>query len=84
MRIDRAKLRGKPLDKDCRFARRSDHEYGLQDNRVFCYGLYTDMSDGEIQEKCKVCGAFVDNAKPLERVIVYQESTQSYTSEVAE
>lgn len=66
MKIDRAKLRGKPLDEDCRRANRTTHEYGMHDNRVFCFGLCTDMTDWEIQEKCKVCGAFVDNAKPLE------------------
>lgn len=65
MKIDRAKLRGKPLDKDCRLARTSSHEYGLQDNRIFCYGLIRPWSD-EYLDKCRTCGAFVDNAKPLE------------------
>lgn len=32
--------------------------------RVYCYGLYEDMSDWMIQKKCRECGAFVDNAKP--------------------
>lgn len=62
--INRAKLRGKPLDEDCKKAVRTSHEYGLQDNRVFCYGLYKEMSDWEIKKKCRECGAYVYNAEP--------------------
>ena len=62
--INRAKLRGKPLDSDCKRANRTTHEYGMEDYRVYCYGLYEDMSDWMIQKKCRECGAFVDNAKP--------------------
>ena len=58
-------LRGKPLDEDCVTARQSSHEYGENDNRVFCYGLIDSMND-EYLAKCKVCGAFVNNAKSLE------------------
>ena len=63
--INRAKLRGKPLDSDCKQAQRTTHEYGVIDDIVYSYGLYEDMSDWKIREKCKECGAFVDNAKPL-------------------
>lgn len=66
--ISREKLRGKPLDKDCKKAMRTTHEYGPHDNRVFCYGLYEDMSDWEIQQKCRECGAYVWNSEPLEEV----------------
>lgn len=61
---DRAKLRGKPLDTDCRKAMRTSREYGLQDTRVFCYGLYKEMSDCEVQHKCRECGAYYVNAEP--------------------
>lgn len=62
--INRATLRGKPLDIDCLLARQSSHEYGLNDKRIFCYGLIDCMCD-EYLEKCRKCGAFVDNAEPL-------------------
>lgn len=64
MKINRAKLRGKPLDDDCKLARQSSHEYGDEDNRVFCYGIMDCMTD-EYLTKCKECGAFVHNATPL-------------------
>ena len=65
-KINRAKLRGKLLDEDCKSARRSIHEYGYEDNRVFCYGLADCMTD-ECLTKCKECGAFVYNATPLDK-----------------
>lgn len=34
-------------------------------DRVYCYGLYEDMSDWKIRKKCRECGAYVDNATPL-------------------
>ena len=64
-RVNRAILRGKPLDRDCRSANRSTGEYGDDDRRVFCYGWIDAMTD-EYLTKCKECGAFVYNAKPLE------------------
>lgn len=64
MKIDRAKLRGKPLDEDCKRARQTTHEYGLRDNRVYCYGLYDCSTDWIALEKCRECMAFVDNAEP--------------------
>ena len=38
--ISRAKLRGYKLDEDCKRANTTTHEYGLEDDRVFCRGLY--------------------------------------------
>ena len=63
--INKAKLRGKPLDGDCKRASRTTHEYESEDDRVYCYGLYEDMSDWMILRKCRECSTFVDNAKPL-------------------
>lgn len=51
-RISRATLRGKPLNEDCKRANRATHEYGKEDNRVYCYGLYTEFSDCDIREEC--------------------------------
>lgn len=64
MKIDRAKLRGKPLDDDCKRAKISKHEYGIKDNRCFCYGLFASHSN-EINDKCLKCGAYCGNAKPI-------------------
>lgn len=64
-KVNRAMLRGKPLDEDCKSANRTTGEYGNDDRRVFCYG-YTDCETEETLTKCKECGAFVYNAKPLE------------------
>lgn len=63
--ISRAKLRGKELDNDCKTAHTTSHEYGLDDDRVFCYGLI-DYSTDELIEKCKNCKALAYNATPLE------------------
>ena len=63
--ISRAKLKCKPLDRDCMRANKTTHEYGIKDDRVYCYGLYEDMSDWEIRKKCRKCGAYVDNATIL-------------------
>lgn len=62
--VNRAKLRGKPLDEDCKTARTTLHEYGPADNRVFCRGLFDRRTDTPI-EKCYGCKAFVENATPL-------------------
>lgn len=61
--ISRAKLRGKELDKGCKTAHTTSHEYGLDDDRVFCYGL-VDYSTDELIEKCKNCKALAYNATP--------------------
>ena len=63
----RAAQRGKPLDEDCKRAYRSKYEYGSHDDRIFCYGLI-DLRYDEPADKCRECGAFVDNAKPPEDV----------------
>ena len=62
--ISRAEMRGKKLDGDCKNAKISKNECGIDDNRCFCYGL-RDYSTEEYFEKCYKCGAFVNNAKPL-------------------
>lgn len=63
--ISRAKLRGKKLDEDCKRTCTSSHEYGSDDDRVFCYGL-VDYSTDELLDKCKNCKAYVFNATPPE------------------
>ena len=63
--ISRSVMRGKSLDDDCLTARISKHEYGPNDNRCFCYGLYVPCNDWEILEKCLNCKAYVYNAEPL-------------------
>ena len=65
MRKDRATLRGKPLDDDCKRAKISKHEYGLDDSRSYCYGLFSNPTSGDIKDKCLECGAYCMNAKPL-------------------
>lgn len=71
-KISRAKLRGKPLDEDCKKANRTTHEYGLNDNRIYCYGLEDPMYD-EPLEKCKNCKAFVNNIEPLKECEDHEE-----------
>ena len=60
----RAKLRGKPLDENCKIARISTHEYGMADDRKYCYGICDEFPD-ELAEKCKTCGAYCMNATPI-------------------
>lgn len=62
--ISRAQLRTEPLDEDCGRARTTRHEYGPDDNRVFCHGL--ERQPGSYEEKCAACPAFVWNAAPPE------------------
>lgn len=62
--VNRAKLRGKPLDEDCKTARTTTNEYGIADDRVFCRGIFDRRYDAPI-EKCYGCKAFVENAMPL-------------------
>lgn len=66
-KVGRNILRGKPLDDNCKKTNISTHEYGMKDNRVFCYGLIDCMTD-DFLPKCVECGAFVDNATPFEEV----------------
>lgn len=60
--IGRDKIRKRPLDHDCYDAKTTRNEFGIDDNRVFCYGLLNKSDD--VQKKCINCPAFVDNAKP--------------------
>lgn len=53
------------MDIDCRSAVPATNEYGVDDDRVFCYGLYKEQSETEICNKCRKCKAFVENATPL-------------------
>ena len=63
-RVNRAQLRGQPLDEMCKMARTSTHEYGLEDKQVFCYGWRNAMTD-ELEYECSKCGAHVNNVTPL-------------------
>ena len=65
--ITRAKLIGHKLDPECHNAKTTSHEYGIHDNRVFCYGLYERQSETDIREKCMKCKAYVFNAEPLRK-----------------
>lgn len=62
-RVSRAQLRGKPLDPLCKMAHTTTGEYGVDDKRVFCYGLY-DLKNDELLEMCASCKAFVRNEEP--------------------
>lgn len=64
-RIDRATLRGKPLDEDCKRANTTTGEYGKEDKRVYCFGLYKECSNCDIRKECTECKAYVYNATPL-------------------
>ncbi len=64
-RVTRAQLRGQPLDPLCKKAHTTTHEYGLDDNRVFCFGWICREND-EPEALCEACGAFFRNMKPLE------------------
>ena len=57
-KITRDKLRGKPLDEDCKRAYTTTHECGSDDNRILCYGII-DLMDDEPLDMCKICGAFL-------------------------
>ncbi len=61
--ITRANLKGVPrLPEACVRAKRSRHECGPDDPRVYCYGLM-DWPDN-VNAECLQCGAYVDNATP--------------------
>ena len=62
--FNRSWQRGKQLDEDCKRAKISKNEYGINDNRLFCYGLIDTVTE-EPLNKCLECRAFVHNAKPL-------------------
>ena len=56
--MNRGKIRGKKLDKDCYDANTTKHQFGPDDNRIFCYGL-VEASTEELIDKCKECSANV-------------------------
>lgn len=65
--VTRAQLRGKPLERICYSAHTTRHEFGPQDNRVFCYGVYVlGPEDGQLHGNCYNCKALVDHAEPVE------------------
>ena len=65
-KVNRAQLRGKPLDEDCKKANTTKYEYGPDDNRIFCYGLYPGCNDFDVLDKCRECRAYAYNALPPE------------------
>lgn len=76
-RINRAQLRGRPLEKDCNVAYTTTHEYGKDDNRVFCYG-FIDKRNDEYLDKCKQCKAFVRNAEPPDKANTSTEGVEKW------
>ena len=62
--ISRSKLRGEPLEDYCKRAKTTKHEYGLEDDRIFCYGMFNCWND-DILQTCKNCKAYVNNAEPI-------------------
>ncbi len=70
--ISRRILRGKKLESECKRARTAAHQYGKNDDRVFCYGLIDCMND-EFLAECVTCGAFVDNAEPPQDAAIGKE-----------
>ncbi len=51
------------MNGDCYKANTTTNEFGKNDNRVFCFGLYEDKTD-EIRDECLECMANVLNAEP--------------------
>ncbi len=80
-RLDRADLRGCPLDKDCYEAYRCSHIYGSEDNRVFCCGRYKDKHFN-IDDKCLSCKAYVYNSEPLDTNITNKEMLKQILSRI--
>lgn len=72
-RIDRATLRGKPLDDGCKKAVTTTGEYGKEDKRVYCYGLIRGIYD-DVCKECRECKAYVYNATPLSKEINNENS----------
>lgn len=66
MKIARDKLRGKPLDPDCKkYGRPLSGQFGPLDKRCFCTGIWNLQFD-DFEQKCVLCPAFCDNARPPE------------------
>lgn len=67
-RVTRTDLRGKALEPYCKSANTTTHEFGKEDNRVYCYGLRQNNISGFgdwLADCCRECKAYVDNATPL-------------------
>ena len=64
-RVSRARLRGERLEPMCKKAHTTTNEYGLNDKRVFCCGIWEPATGGPTQT-CQMCAAFVWNATPPE------------------
>lgn len=63
-RKTRAQMRGKPLDDDCkRYGRPDPYQYGENDKRCFCTGIWNKMYE-EIERDCLTCNAWNGNAEP--------------------
>jgi hypothetical protein len=60
----RAKTRSEKLMPYCYWAKATTHEYGMNDNRYFCYGIADSRTDALIHE-CEKCKAYVNNALPM-------------------
>lgn len=52
--------RGAQLLDNCKKAKISKHEYGANDDRIFCYGL-VESSTEELIEQCRECKACTFN-----------------------
>ena len=66
--VNRAQLRGEQLKQNCYIAKTVRHEFGRNDNRVFCYGVVDPMTDDLIAQ-CRDCKALIDYAEPLEEEV---------------
>ena len=61
--VNRALLRGAPLETMCRQAKTTHHEFGREDRRVFCFGV-TEAGGANLMPPCRTCRAHVDYARP--------------------
>ena len=59
--LNRAVIRGKPLESLCYRAKTLRNYNGKNDNRILCYGMAEDLEEDIVCECCKECKAFVRN-----------------------
>ena len=82
--ISRRSVRGYPLDDDCRTTGIIREADGAGDPRRYCSGI-CDPETGQIEMKCVVCKAHIDNVTPWkgERngVLPGQISVEEYLQE---
>ena len=66
-KITRSDLRGKKLEAFCYKAKISKNECGPNDNREYCYGLFSKQNDELIEEcvNCKANVVYVEDLKEL-------------------